>query len=106
MRTYDRLGNDPYIGRRLVSLLHQAGARPGRNTWIFFGSCAGHPAFEAFVANLIGVLDGAREAVLAPGILDAREFDEGIGAIRTWGRRPDAAIWYPICWAEGIRPAE
>src|SRR5207248_381216 len=35
MRTYDRLGNDPYAGRRLVEWLHRAGAAPVRNTWIF-----------------------------------------------------------------------
>lgn len=44
-RTYDRLGNDPIVGRRLVSLLYEAGAEPLRNTWIFFGSCAGQPSF-------------------------------------------------------------
>jgi SAM-dependent methyltransferase len=41
IRTYDRIGNDPFVGRRLVQLLHQAGARPVRNSWIWFGGCAG-----------------------------------------------------------------
>ena len=27
-RSYDRHGNDPIVGRRLVQLLHQAGAQP------------------------------------------------------------------------------
>src|SRR5262249_7752545 len=44
-RTYDRIGCDPYIGRRLVSLLHEAGARPVRSTQINFGACAGDPNF-------------------------------------------------------------
>jgi SAM-dependent methyltransferase len=35
-RSYHRHGNDPIVGRRLVQLLHQAGAQPRRNTWIFF----------------------------------------------------------------------
>src|SRR3984893_16742450 len=30
-RSYDRLGCDPYVGRRLVSLLHEAGAAPVRS---------------------------------------------------------------------------
>src|SRR5712691_9698407 len=30
VRTYDRIGNDPFVGRRLVSLLHDAGAQPRR----------------------------------------------------------------------------
>src|SRR5262245_1028011 len=31
VRSYDRLGNDPYVGRRLVALLPGAGANPVRN---------------------------------------------------------------------------
>src|SRR5919204_622789 len=37
--TYERMGNDPYVGRRLPALLHGAGAVPRRSTWIFFGAC-------------------------------------------------------------------
>ena len=105
MRTYDRLGNDPYVGRRLVSLLHEAGAAPRRNTWVFFGNCAGHPAFDVTVENLIGVLWGARQAVVSHGLLDPGLFDDAIDAIKRWGGRPDAAVWYAIAWAEGVRPA-
>ena len=46
-RSYVHLGNDPTIGRRLVSLLVEAGAAPVRNTFIFFGSCAGEPHFSS-----------------------------------------------------------
>jgi len=45
MRAFDRIGNDPYVGRRLVELLHAAGARPSRSHFLFFGACAGEPAF-------------------------------------------------------------
>jgi ubiquinone/menaquinone biosynthesis C-methylase UbiE len=103
VRTYDRLGNDPYVGRRLVALLHQAGAQPVRNTWLFFGSCAGHPAFGGYVTNLVEILNGARETILAQGLLDREMFDQGVAALRVWGRRPDAAFWYAIAWAEGVR---
>lgn len=103
-RTYDRIGNDPLIGRRLVALLHQAQAHPVRNTAIFFGSCAGDPNFGAFVENLAGVVEGAREAILVHGLFDATYFDEVMAGFRAWSHRPDAAIWYTICWAEGIRP--
>lgn len=104
MRSYDRLGNDPYIGRRLVSLLHQAGASPKRNTWIFFGSCAGNPTFDLLVDNLIEVLIGAREAILLTGKLELEEFQAGVNALQSWRLRPDPAIWFSICWAEGIKP--
>jgi ubiquinone/menaquinone biosynthesis C-methylase UbiE len=103
VRTYDRLGHDPYVGRRLVQLLHEAGADPVRNTWLFFGSCAGQATFDVVVQNLIGILDGARETMQAQGLLDRDGFEQGLAALRAWGRRPDAAFWFAICWAEGRR---
>jgi ubiquinone/menaquinone biosynthesis C-methylase UbiE len=103
VRTYDRLGNDPFVGRRLVALLHEAGAQPVRNTWVFFGSCAGHPAFTGYVVNLVKILNGARETILAQQLLDRELFDQGLAALQAWGRRPDAAFWYAIAWAEGVR---
>src|SRR5262245_44657567 len=44
--TYGRMGMDANIGRRLIELLHQAGARPVRNDELFFGSCSGDPDWE------------------------------------------------------------
>jgi SAM-dependent methyltransferase len=103
-RTYDRAGNDPLIGHRLVSLLHEAGAAPRRNTWLFFGACAGHPDLGAYVENLVRILDGVREPILEVGEVDATFLDECLAAIRRWGERPDAAFWYATSWAEGVRP--
>lgn len=104
MRTYDRLGNDPYIGRRLVQLLHEAGAKPVRNSWIFFGACAGQKEFPALVENLATILTGARAAIVTPGMVEGSMFDEALRELRAWGLREDAAIWFSICWAEGVRP--
>jgi hypothetical protein len=104
MRTYDRLGNDPFIGRRLPSLLHAAGALPRRNTWVFFGSCAGQATFPIVVANLATILRGARGAMEAQGLIDPQTFEAAVAALEAWGRRPDAAFWYAMSWAEGVRP--
>jgi SAM-dependent methyltransferase len=103
MRTYDRLGNDPIVGRRLVSLLHDAGARPSRCTWLFFGACAGQPTFPAFVDNLHSILAAARDAIVGAGLLGGAEFDEALANIRAVGQRPEAAFWYAVAYAEGIR---
>jgi ubiquinone/menaquinone biosynthesis C-methylase UbiE len=103
IRTYDRLGNDPYIGRRLVGLLHDAGAAPGRNNWLFFGSCSGHPTFGPLLTNLINILIGARDTVLSQALLDRAVLEQALASLQEWGRRPDAAIWYAISWAEGVR---
>src|SRR5438105_12351371 len=51
-RTYDRLGCDPYIGRRLVALLHEAGAQPVRATELSFGACAGDERFAALIEHM------------------------------------------------------
>jgi SAM-dependent methyltransferase len=101
-RTYDRHGNDPIVGRRLVQLLHLAGAKPRRNTWIFFGSCAGHPDFDAFVLNLAGVVEGAFDAIVATGV-PGDTVRAALDALDAWRRRPDAAIWFALAWAEGVR---
>jgi SAM-dependent methyltransferase len=104
IRTYDRLGNDPFIGRRLVSLLVEAGALPVRNTWVFFGACAGEECFPQFVENLIGVIATARAEILATGAIEGPAFDGTLDGLRRWGERPDSAIWFSISWAEGRKP--
>ena len=103
-RTYDRLGCDPYVGRKLVTLLHEAGAKPKRCTFIFFGACAGEERFVPLVENMCGLFAGAREPIVSGGMLSAREFDASVASLRKWGGRPDAAFWYSIFWAEGVRP--
>lgn len=103
IRTYDRNGNDPFIGRRLVSLLHQAGATPRRNHWIFFGGCAGMDVFPGLVDNMIGILHGAREAIVGPQLFDDAQFDATIERFHHWSRRRDASMWFAMAWAEGVR---
>jgi SAM-dependent methyltransferase len=104
MRSYDRLGNDPIVGRRLVQLLAEAGARPRRNTWIFFGSCAGHQDFDDFVMNLAGILEGALDLILTVGVT-RDQMEDALEALDRWRERPDAALWFSIAWAEAVRPS-
>lgn len=106
LRTYDRVGNDPLVGHRLVALLTESGAEPVRNTWNFFGACGGQPRLlAAYVDNLIRILDGVRESILELGELDDQYFDACLAAVREWGTRRDAALWYATSWAEGRRPS-
>jgi ubiquinone/menaquinone biosynthesis C-methylase UbiE len=112
VRTYEVANTDPYIGRQLVSLMSEQGVRPVRNTWIFFGACSGHPDFPAYVRNLLGVLEGAREQVLPQlELLAGRAhedaatlFAHAVRAIEDWAKQPNSAIWYATCWAEGVKP--
>lgn len=102
MKTYQTIGNDPNVGRKLVDILHRAGASPRANTWVFFGSCSGDPIFSTVVENLIGVLLTAR-ATITSSSLPIEAFESTITSLREWGQRPDAAIWYPMAWAEGTK---
>lgn len=103
-RAFDRLGNDPWVGRRLVSLLKEADAEPARNTWVFFGSCAGHAEFDTYSRNLMGVIVSARSVIVDGGLLSAEGFDCAMDALERWRKRGDAALWYAVCWAEGRAP--
>jgi SAM-dependent methyltransferase len=103
-RTYELNGKDPFVGRRLVSLLHGAGALPSANRCLFFGSCAGSPDFPDMSDNFIQVLAGSRDEIVGLGAASADAFDSALVAFREWRLRPDAALWYSTCWAEGIRP--
>ena len=102
IRSYDRLGNDPYIGRHLVELLHAAGLKQIRNQLIFFGGCAHEEKFDLVADNLIGILQGAKHFMLQEQLIDERMFAQGIAGLEFWRQQPDAALWYGICWAEGM----
>ena len=103
-RTYDRLGNDPIVGRRLVQLLAGAGLSPRRIELLPFGACSGQPAFVPLVRNLAGIFRGARDAVLATGGATPAEFDGALAALAAYETRTDAALWYAFNWAEGVKP--
>jgi hypothetical protein len=85
-----------------VSLLHEAGLKPRRCTYLFFGACSGEASWAGFIDNLIGQFTGAREALLA--LVSADELDAALKAIREWSARPDAAFWYAVSYAEGVKP--
>jgi hypothetical protein len=103
-RTYEAHGKDPFVGRRLVALLHEAGALPSANRCLFFGSCSGSPTFPTMADNFIEVLRGARAEIESLGLATAHSVDSALASFREWRERPDAALWYSTSWAEGIRP--
>lgn len=103
-RAFDRLGNDPSIGRRLVTLLHEAGAKPTRATLLSWSGCAGDEEFSALTRNLIEVIGTARATIVAQGLLSAARFDAAIAALWEWTAAPDAVLWYAISCVEGLAP--
>ena len=103
--SFERLGNDPYIGRRLVSLLRGCGLTSLRNTCVFFGGCAGNERFQAVADNLIGAIAGAKDAMVAEEDFDEASFHAGMQGLREWKEDPSAVLWYTVCCAEGFVPA-
>jgi hypothetical protein len=75
-----------------------------RTSFLFFGACSGEPRFRPLVENMVGLLFGARDPIVQGGLLEPEQFDQSLDALRLWAGRPDAALWYAIFWAEGIRP--
>ncbi len=102
-RSYDRIGNDPYIGRRLVTLLHDAGAKNIKNGLFFFGDCHGNNTFQSYALNLIGVIEGAKALILKEKLVSKIFFENSIQNLHNWRQLPDAALWYSVCWAKGIK---
>lgn len=101
-KTYEVHGNDPHVGRKLVYLLRESGLKPAKNGFVFFGSCAGNPQFSKFVTNLVEVIAGAKELLLNH-LLDAEAYDRAITGLSRWALRDDAAIWYPLYYAVGLK---
>lgn len=104
IRSYDRLGNDPLIGRRLVSLLYYAGMRKIRSNVIFFGDNAGSGHFRAYADNLMGILNGVKDLLIKERLIPASQFDLAMTNLQSWSLQPDAALWYTIYWACGLKP--
>src|SRR4051812_4986587 len=104
MRAFDRLGNDPYVGRRLIELIHAAGGRPTHSAFLFFGACAGEKTFVQLVDNMASLVAGAREAIVEDGLLPASTFDAALTELRRFRERSDGAFWYAVSWAEGVKP--
>jgi SAM-dependent methyltransferase len=103
VRAAGRNGTDPYVGRRLVSLLVRAGGVPRRSSMIFFGGCGGSPELETMVSNVTDLFAGVREAMQRDSAIEPHDYEEAIAAFRRWGARPDAAFWYAVPWVEGRR---
>jgi SAM-dependent methyltransferase len=101
LRAYDRLGNDPFIGRKLVYLLHQAGANNIKNDFINFGSTADDKDFEFFVSNVREIIVQTKAIIVGQGMVDKETFEQGIQALDHFKNEKGAAIWYSIHVAIG-----
>ena len=94
---------DPYIGRKISTMMHVSGLSPTRSGYLFGGGSSGSDGWEFVAVNMVDVLRGARSSILDSTAITGDLFDEVIESLVSWSRRPDSSLWYPICWAEAIR---
>ena len=94
---------DPYIGRKISTMMHVSGLSPTRSGYLFGGGSSGSDGWEFVAVNMVDVLRGARSSILDSTAITGDLFDEVIESLVSWSRRPDSSLWYPICWAEAMR---
>lgn len=99
-KVYEKMGNDPFIGRNLVTLLHQAGFHDFKIDFVLFGAAASESDFFYYANNLIGILAGAKEQIIEVGDITAEVFEANLAEIDAWSKKPDATLWYAANWAE------
>ncbi|MBI5852374.1 MAG: methyltransferase domain-containing protein [Planctomycetes bacterium] len=103
LAAFDAAGNDSIAGRRLVALLHEAGAVDLRARVLSFAVASGEPAFRAAIARLRAILSEWRVPIFATRLVDAGELDSALTGLDAFAESPGAAIWYALCHAEGRR---
>ena len=96
---------DPFVGRKLSSMMHVAGLQSPTNGCLFGGGNAGADGWGFVTDNIIDVLRAGRSAILDSTAITADLFDEVIDSLVVWSKRPDSSLWYPLCWAEAFAPA-
>jgi len=105
IEAYREHGYDPFVGRRLVGLLHEAGLEPEHCAMPRVGGCAATEDFSFCVDNLSRILRGATGAITAGGGASERDIERALGELEAWGQRPDAAFWCVTFRAEGRKRA-
>lgn len=104
VRWCETQGFNPFIGRRLVELLQNAGASPKRSASLSVSSCAGSPSFRPLLHIVVESFQSAGKSMMQSGAILSDEFESGMQGLRSWNDHPAAALWYTTCWAEGRRP--
>lgn len=98
---FDAAGGDSVVGRKLVAILHDSGARPVRAASLSFGVCAGEASFTDAVARLRSILETERQGILTTGCVDEAGLEAALDELSAWALRPDSAAFYVVRLAEG-----
>jgi SAM-dependent methyltransferase len=92
---------DPYLGRKLVAMLRVADLELVGCGSIDLGGCSGSPQWLHLADHFVDLIADTREEILGSSAIAGDLFDEVVASFREWTGRADAALWFPLCWAEG-----
>jgi SAM-dependent methyltransferase len=97
------LGGDGEIGRRLYSLLHDAGFADVELSFQPEAHWHGSPAFGAWVTNIIGNVESAREALIHSGRCPRALLDAAVAELAALIATPAASAGFTWNRARGVR---
>jgi SAM-dependent methyltransferase len=89
-----RLGGDGAIGRRLFRLLHGAGFGDIELSFQPEAHWHGSPAFAAWVTNIIGNVESAREVLIKTGMCPRPRIDEAVAQLAALLQQPEASAGF------------
>lgn len=101
--SYQVLGCDPLIGRRVPELFGNAGLEVVEVNTLFFGATKGEPLFELVVDNLVRVMNSARELMVKHSLATESDFDHASESISNWRDLKNATVWYSLPYTVGMR---
>ncbi len=98
-----RLGGDGEIGRRLFRLLHAAGFTAIELSFQPEAHWHGSPAFGAWVTNIIGNVESARDALVETGLCRPALIDAAVHQLAALITTPDASAGFVWNRARAVR---
>jgi SAM-dependent methyltransferase len=102
-RHQQRLGGDPFIGRRLFRIFRSAGFKDVELSVQPDIHWQGSPGFSAWVENLAGNVRGARDGLIASELSTPAEVDEAISELSSLAQLPDASAQFVWNRAVAVR---
>jgi ubiquinone/menaquinone biosynthesis C-methylase UbiE len=108
-RTFEQfqasLGGDARIGRRLFRLLREAGFSRIELSMQPDVHWQGSPGFAAWVQNIIGNVESAREGLVAAGLCRTEDLDEAVAELQGVIEHPDGSSQFVWNRAFAVREA-
>jgi ubiquinone/menaquinone biosynthesis C-methylase UbiE len=98
------LGGDPYVGRKLYTLFHQAGLRELHTDLAQEVHFPTRPTFAPWIENVIGVLKSAEGELLTQNLVTVEEFSRAIAELEAFAKRDDACVYFYWNRIKGRKP--